>query len=38
MEMIGMGILFMIGVYLAPFIFGIGMMIVIGFLNLFTDK
>ena len=38
MEIIGIGILFMIGVYLAPFIIGVVVMAIVGLISLFTGK
>ena len=38
MEIIGIGILFMIGVYLTPFIIGLVAMTLVGFISLFTGK
>lgn len=38
MEIIGIGILFMIGVYLAPFIIGVVAMAIVGLISLFPSK
>ena len=35
---IGIGILFMVGVYLAPFVIGLVVVVVAGFISLFTGK
>lgn len=38
MEIIGIGILFMIGVYLAPIVFGLAVALIAGILNLLFGR